>query len=73
MEKKLAKDYITEGLFILMEKKDYKDITITDITNKAGVNRITFYRNFDSKDEIINKYLEKSLNEYQAGRLGKVF
>lgn len=64
MEKKLAKDYITEGLFILMEKKDYKDITITDITNKAGVNRITFYRNFDSKDEIINKYLEKSFDKW---------
>ena len=47
-----------------MENKDYKDITITDITNKAGVNRITFYRNFDSKDEIINKHLEKSFDEW---------
>lgn len=64
MNKQFAKDYITEALFLLMDKKDYKTITITDITNKAGVNRITFYRNFNSKDEIINKYLEKSFNEW---------
>ena len=64
MNKQFAKDYITEALFLLMYKKDYKTITITDITNKAGINRITFYRNFNSKDEIINKYLEKSFNEW---------
>ena len=61
---KKAKDYITEALFLLMKKKDFKDITITDITKKAGVNRVTFYRNFNSKDEIINKYLEKSFNDW---------
>lgn len=64
MNKKLAKDYITEALFILMEKKNYKDITITDITKKAGVNRITFYRNFETKDEIINKYIGKTFDDW---------
>ncbi|WP_294188764.1 TetR/AcrR family transcriptional regulator [uncultured Clostridium sp.] len=61
---KRAKDYITEGLFQLMERKDYKDITITDITKRAGVNRVTFYRNFNSKEDVIKIYLEKSFKEW---------
>lgn len=61
---KRAKDYITEGLFQLMERKDYNKITITDITNRAGVNRVTFYRNFSSKEEVIKSYLEQSFKEW---------
>ena len=61
---KTAKDYITEGLFQLMERKDYNKITITDITNRAGVNRVTFYRNFSSKEEVIKSYLEQSFKEW---------
>ena len=61
---KRAKDYITEGLFQLMERKDYHNITVTDITKRAGVNRVTFYRNFNSKEEVIKCYLEKSFKEW---------
>lgn len=65
MEKRMAvKDYITEALFILIHKKNYDEITITDITNKAGVSRISFYRNFESKEDIIRKHLDKVINEY---------
>lgn len=63
IEKK-SKNYIIEGLFQLMERKDFKDITITDISKRAGVNRVTFYRNFDSKEDIIRIYLEESFKEW---------
>lgn len=53
-----AKDYIMEGLLQLMKKKNYNDITITDITNSAGVNRVTFYRNFNTKDDVIKECLK---------------
>lgn len=58
MNKKYAKDYIIEALLILMKKQEFDTITITDITKKAGVNRVTFYRNFSSKEEIIKVYLD---------------
>lgn len=61
---KKSKDYITEALFQLMDKKDYKSITITDITGRAGVNRVTFYRNFNSKEEIIKRYLDVILKDW---------
>lgn len=53
----LSKKYIIEALLILMDTNDYNKITITDITKKAGFNRVTFYRNFNSKDEIIKECL----------------
>lgn len=64
MNEKKAKDYITEGLLKLMEKNHYEDITITDITKKAGVNRVTFYRNFISKDEVIKLYLDDITDKF---------
>lgn len=56
-KEKLSKEYITEALLQLMDKKDYDKIAITEITKKAGVNRVTFYRNFNSKDDIIKNCL----------------
>ena len=61
---KKAKDYIIESLLTLMKKKDYQSITITDITNKAGVNRVTFYRNFNSKDDIIKIWLRDTTDSF---------
>ena len=45
-----TKHYIALALFKLMEKMDFKDITITEIVKKAGVGRATFYRNFPDKE-----------------------
>lgn len=47
--------YITEALLSLLEKKEYKDISITEICKKAGVTRMSFYRNFESKEDILFK------------------
>jgi len=62
----MIRDYVVEALLILMHTKDYNSITIGQITEKAGVNRSTYYRNFDSKEDIIRRFyarlLEKSLD-----------
>lgn len=55
---KYVDEYITNALFDLMKKKKYEDISITEITNKAGVGRVSFYRNFNSKEEIIKNWIE---------------
>lgn len=53
----LVGEYITEALLLLMKKKEYKDISITEICDKAGVTRMSFYRNFDSKEDILEKWV----------------
>lgn len=47
------KQFIVEGLLILLKKKAFADITIKEITEKAGVNRSTYYRNFNMKEDIV--------------------
>ena len=48
-----SREWIFEALILLMKKTKFQDITISDITAKAGVARLTFYRNYNSKEEII--------------------
>ena len=50
--------YITEALLLLLKKKEYKDISITEICKKAGVTRMSFYRNFESKEDILLKKVQ---------------
>lgn len=60
----MMKGYMAEALLILMDKKDYADIAISEITEKAGVNRSTFYRNFKSKDEIIKYFFNQIIYKH---------
>lgn len=46
-------DKIATALFALIMEKDYEAITICEICDKAEVTRKTFYRNFGSKDDVV--------------------
>ena len=48
-----ADNCIYQALEILLESKPYNKISITDICTKAGVSRVTFYRHYKDKDEIL--------------------
>ncbi|SFM22308.1 transcriptional regulator, TetR family [Paenibacillus sp. 1_12] len=52
-----SQEWIQIALFQLMQKKPYSQISIKEITDRAGLARQTFYRNFQDKDEILLKYL----------------
>lgn len=53
----LVRDCITTALFNLMKKKDYREITISEIVKTAGVSRNSFYRNYQSIEDIIRQYM----------------
>ena len=57
-----TKSWIFDALMLLMDEKPYEKITVSDIADKAGVARPTFYRNFDDKDEVVLQYLNNSIN-----------
>lgn len=42
-----------------MKKQDFKNITITELTKRTGVGRVSFYRNFESKEDILVKKLDE--------------
>lgn len=64
LRSELSKRYIAESLIALMNKKDYSKITIRDITDKAGLSQMAYYRNFNSKDEIIKYHLDSITNDF---------
>lgn len=59
-----SKEYIAEALVQLMTEKEYEKITIKEITEKAGVARLTFYRNFDSIEAVLEWYINKHVEAY---------
>ena len=52
-----VKDAITEGLLKLMKEKSIDDISICELTDYAKVGRVSFYRNFKDKDDILRYYI----------------
>lgn len=61
---KISKESIFTALMILMEKKNFNEISITEIATKAGVSRMAFYRNYSLKEDIITNYLDDLFKEY---------
>jgi AcrR family transcriptional regulator len=45
---------------LLMDEKPYDKITVSDIVEKAGIARQTFYRNFNDKDDVILEYIRNT-------------
>lgn len=59
-----SKQWLEEALLLLMKQQHFNDITVTDITKKAGVSRLTFYRNFESKQEVLLRYFDTIFQDY---------
>jgi len=57
-----TKSWVFEALMLLMDEKPYDKITVSDITEKAGIARPTFYRNFDDKDDVVFEYLRNTFS-----------
>ena len=61
-----SKKMIKEAFFGLLKEKDYNKITVTDIVNKADLNRSTFYAHYlDVRaitEEFENEVIEKMMD-----------
>lgn len=63
--------WMIDALLLLMDSKNYNDITILQITDKAKLGRRTFYRYFKSKDDVLRLYCEIILQEFGKKIMGK--
>ncbi len=61
-----ASDAITEAFLDLMEEKPYTDITVTDIVSRAGVARVSFYRNFNSTSDILDRLADGAAADFSS-------
>ncbi len=58
IDTKDTRDCFLVALFLLMKKKPYKEITITELCQKANFSRKTFYDNFTKKDDLLRHLAE---------------
>lgn len=53
MKEHTTKGSIKCALLKLLDEKDYNDISISELTQRAGVSRMSFYRNFQTMDDVL--------------------
>jgi AcrR family transcriptional regulator len=57
---------LRDALVSLILQKDYASISIKEVTNRAEVAYITFYRHFESLDQLLIEVLDEGLAELLA-------
>lgn len=58
----ITRESIETALLYLLEKKEMRHISISELVRKAGVSRNAFYRNYKSKEEILELAYERTSN-----------
>jgi AcrR family transcriptional regulator len=69
-----VRDRIFETACKLFYTHGIRDVGVDTIATEAGTNKMSFYRSFNSKDELVAEYLEQKGSEFWAwwdGIIGK--
>lgn len=60
-------EHITDAFLKLMQDKPVGDISVSELCDLAVVGRASFYRNFESKEDILKTYINKIFKEWTDG------
>lgn len=52
-----VKTQMTAALLELLEERELRDISVSEIASAAGVHRVSFYRNYQEKEDILREYI----------------
>lgn len=66
--KQTVKDRLLHALIEFAGKKDWSTLTATELIEKSGVARASFYRNFKSVEEIIEYGIQEMARCYHEGK-----
>lgn len=61
-----VRECITTALIRYMKEKPLADVSVTELVRRAGVARVSFYRNFESKEDVIRQHLLLLIREWGA-------
>lgn len=53
-----------DALVAMLERKEFRDISIMDICETAGVNRSTFYAHYENLYDLLNETQERAVTEF---------
>ncbi|KKC49968.1 TetR family transcriptional regulator [Paenibacillus sp. D9] len=58
-----TKRELKDALILLMETKEFKHITVTDIVTRAELNRGTFYKHYQTKEELLGELMNDVMED----------
>jgi AcrR family transcriptional regulator len=61
-----SKRALKDSILSLMQKKDFKDISITEIVQEADLNRGTFYKHYPYKEDLLNEIIDDVISDLIA-------
>lgn len=64
-----TREFLQQAFYTLMAEKEFDDITVQDIAERARVNRATFYDHFDDKFDLLNHSVQEGLQKALDGKL----
>ena len=59
---------VVEGLWGLLEDKSFEKISVSELVERAGIDRVTFYRNFSNKEEVLKRSFNMELQAWLSER-----
>ncbi len=59
-------EHITKSLLTLLEDEAIEDISISKLCENAGIGRASFYRNYNSKEDILRAYVNKLFDGWKS-------
>ncbi len=62
-----VKKQILTALLDLLKEKPLSDISVSELTSKAEIGRVSFYRNYQNKEDILKEESDRLIKEW--GRL----
>ncbi|MFJ8237006.1 TetR-like C-terminal domain-containing protein [Ureibacillus sp. NPDC094379] len=62
---KKTKQHLRNALASLIQETDFQSITVQDITDRADINRATFYSHYRDKYDFVEKIAEEILGEFE--------
>ncbi len=57
--KERTRQWFQDALLALIEERGYENITVQDIVDRANTARVTFYRHYKDKEELLKSCLEQ--------------
>lgn len=59
-----VKRQITAALLNLLKEKKLAEISVSELTEMAGVGRVSFYRNYQTKEDILREESDRLIQEW---------
>ena len=59
-----VRQQITDTLIEMLKEKSIQEISVSDLTDRAGVGRVSFYRNFSDKEDVLRQESARLLQQW---------